>query len=95
MSVSLATLIACASTQPTQKSIESVDVKVPLEVSLSFVPRLMALRIDYRDSDGQPGLTSEAEIYQVIPTYWSTPGNNIPEPLSSKRAYGIYLMSKK
>lgn len=93
---SLVSLIACASTQQIkQMPIETLNVDVSLEVGLSFVPRLYNLRIDYKDIDGQPGLTSEAEIHQVIPSYGSSKGRDMPEPLSTKQAYDIYLMSKR
>mgnify|MGYP001576446394 FL=1 len=93
---SLVSMIACASTQPLQQApIETVNVDVPLEVGLSFVPRLYTLRIDYRDQDGQPGLTSMEEIRQIIPAYGSVSGNSMPDPLSPEKAYSIYLMSKR
>ena len=94
-SVSIVSLIACASTQPVPKLVETVEVDVPLEVGLSFVPKLVVLRIDFQDSDGQLGLTSATEIYQIIPTYGNTSGNNMPDPLSPEQAYGIFLRSKK
>lgn len=95
MSISLVTLISCTSIQQVQKPIETVEVEVPLEVGLSFVPRLVFLRIDYRDSDGQSGLTSMAEIDQVIPMYGKASGNMMPEPISPEKAYNIFLRSKK
>ena len=92
---SLVGLIACASTRPIQIPVETVNVDVPLEVGLSFVPRLLTLRIDYQDRDGLLGLTSYEEIIQIIPVYGGVPGNNMSDQLSPEQAYYIYLKSKR
>jgi len=97
----LISFLACASMEAMQSPIEapkreSVEVDVPLEVCLAFnVPKLARLRIDYLDKDGQSGLTSMEEIYQIIPVYRGVSGRDIPDPLSPEQAYGIFLSSKK
>src|SRR3989344_7728321 len=80
--------IACASMEAIQPNVENtkrdnVEVDVPLEVGLAFnAPNLARLRIDYLDKDGQSGLTSMEEIYQIIPAYRGVSGRDLPDPLS-------------